>query len=366
MPKHSNTALVVPLLVACAFDSTGVGTSDSASDTGSTSAVTSIADTSTSTTLTSVSATSDTTTADPTADSSTTTSGPDTSTTESSSTDPSAGTSESTGDPPPIELGPFAEPTPVDILNSDSFDDDPTLRSDLLEIYFASTRPEGQGSEEIWRSERASIDDDWDPPTLMTALNSSGQDGWPELTRDGLVLTFGSNRAGGAGEFDIYVVTRDDHDAAWSAPLPIAELNTLGGEVSAVFSDDGLEVLLTTGLGTNADDISRATRRSTDLDFGPPTPLLALNTAAREAVAFLDVTQTRLLFASNRPGAGGMDLWTAVRDRGTNFDEAVQIDGVNTMVDEDDPWWADDGSVLYFARTGPAGTLDIFVAEIAP
>jgi len=361
--KHSITALLGPVIVACAFDSTGVGTADSATAPGSTSGVTSISDTSTSTTPTSVTTASETTTADPTADASTSTSDPATSTAESSSTDPTASSSESTGDPPPVELGPFAEATPIHVLNSDAFDDDPTLRADLREIYFASTRPEGQGSEEIWRSERASTDDDWDPPTLMTAFNSADQDGWPELSRDGLALTFGSNRAGGAGEFDLYIVTRDDTDAAWSGPVPLAELNTPGGEASAVFSDDGLEVLLTSGVASGADDISRATRISTGVVFEAAAPLLAVNTDAREAVAFLDVTQTRVLFASNRPGTGGMDLWTAVRDRGSAFDEAVEIDGVNTIADEDDPWWADDGSVLYFARTGPAGTLDIFVAE---
>jgi hypothetical protein len=355
--KHSIIALVG--LLGCAFDSAGIATADSTTGPGSTS----IADASTTTTPTSVTTASDTTTTAPTADASTSTTDSGTSTADSSTTDPSAGSSESTGDPAPIQLGPFAEPTPVDILNSDAFDDDPTLRADLREIYFASTRPEGQGSEEIWRSERASIDDDWDPPTLMTAFNSPDQDGWPELSRDGLVLTFGSNRAGGAGGFDLYIVTRADTDAAWSEPMPLAELNTPGGEASAVFSDDRTEVLFTSGVASNADDISRATRRSTAVMFDAPAPLLTVNTDARDAVAFLDVTQTRVLFASNRPGTGGMDLWTAVRDRGTAFDEAVEIDGVNTIADEDDPWWADDGSVLYFARTGPAGTLDIFVAE---
>lgn len=363
MLKHSITAFVLPMVVACAFDSAGVGTGVGSGDSASGPGSTSIADTSTSTTPTSVTVGSETTTDDPTADASTSTSEPGTSTAESSSTDPSAGSSESTGDPPPVELGPFANATPIDVLNSDGYDDDPTLRADLREIYFASTRPEGQGSEEIWRSERASADDDWDPPTLVTAVNSAGQDGWPELSRDGLVLTFGSNRAGGAGDFDIYIVTRRDTDAAWSNPVPLTELNTAGGEASAVFSDDGLEVLLTTGVASGADDISRATRLSTNVVFGPVAPIVAVNTEAREAVAFLDVTQTRVLFASNRPGTGGMDLWTAVRDSGTAFDEAVEIDGVNTIADEDDPWWADDGSVLYFARTGPAGTLDIFFAE---
>ncbi len=362
-PKHSITALAFPLVVACAFDSAGIASADGTSGAGSTSGVTSIADTSATTASTSVTTASDTTTtAEPTTDASTSTSDPTTA--ESSSSDPTAGSSsESTGEPRPIELGPFAEPTPVDALNSDAFDDDPTLRSDLREIYFASTRPEGQGSEEIWRSERASTDDDWEPPTLMTAFNTAYQDGWPELSRDGLVLTFASNRPGGAGDFDLYIVTRDDTDAQWSAPMPFAELNTPAGEASAVFSDDGLEVLLTTGLFAGPDDISRATRRSTDAMFGAAVPILAIDSDARDAVPFLDITQTRVLFASNRPGTGGMDLWTAVRDRGDAFDEPVEIDGVNTIADEDDPWWSDDGAVLYFARTGAAGTLDIFVAE---
>jgi hypothetical protein len=244
-------------------------------------------------------------------------------------------------------------------LNSDAYDDDPTLRGDLLEIYFASTRLGGQGSEEIWRSERDSVDDPWGAPVVMDALGSPGQDGWPELSHDGLWLTFGSDRDGLPGQFDIYVVSRATVDSAWSVPMTVDELTTGLPVAAAVMDLDRLEVMLASPIGVG-DDIYRATRDSVDVPFGALAPVDELNSLLRDSVPFIDYWGTRVLFASDR--GGEMAIWTAERDPGMAFAPPEAVTDVDDEGAEDDPWWAPDGSVLYFARLTISDGLDIYVA----
>jgi WD40 repeat protein len=346
-------------VAACSFDSSGLASDDHGSQTTDSEAGT--------TPTTSTSASTDSTLSTSGADATTevgTSSGGDattsTTTGEGGSTSTSDGGSSSgdSGEGPP-EFGPFDDGVPVTELNSDAFDDDPSLRGDLLEIYFASTRLGGEGSEEIWRSERASIDDPWDDPVLVDGLGSPGQDGWPELSHDGLWLTFGSDRGNVPGDFDIYVVSRATVDSAWSAPMTIAELTTGLPEAAAVVDLDRLEVMIASPIGVG-DDIYRATRDSVDSPFGALARVDELNSFLRDSVPFIDYWGTRVLFASDR--GGEMAIWTAQRDPGMAFAAPEAVADVDGMGAEDDPWWARDGSVLYFARLTGTDGLDIYVA----
>src|SRR5262245_705732 len=60
----------------------------------------------------------------------------------------------------PVNLGP--------VVNSSSNDSHPALSPDGLSLYITSTRPggvsSGIGTEEIWVSRRASLNDPWGPP----------------------------------------------------------------------------------------------------------------------------------------------------------------------------------------------------------
>lgn len=354
-------ALVVAVAnAACGFDSAGQGgsgtpqsSSSGAGDGGSTSAP---SDTSVSGEAGPVSGSGGDTTAVASG-----TSGGDVDST-STRGDAEAGTS--TGPERPPELGPFGAPELVPMLNTFDSDDDPTLRADLLEIYFASLRAGGQGSEDIWRAERSSVDEDFGMPEPVVTLNAAGQDGWPELSHDGLVLTLGSDRPGYGG-FDIWVSIRGTTAEGFPAPTLATDLSTYESEASAVFSADLLEAFVCSPVATFA-DLRVATRLDVGAQFGVSSPVATVNSAERDCVPFVDAEGTRVLFASDRIGSvGAMDLYTAVRatpDAGDAFEAPENLAALNSAWDDDDPWWAPDGSALYFSSARDGGDLDLWVA----
>src|SRR5262245_28394490 len=68
--------------------------------------------------------------------------------------------------------GPFGTPTLVSNLSDPSYDDDPTLTADLLEIYFNSLRAGGPGLGDVWKATRASPTFPFGTPVPVTQLNS--------------------------------------------------------------------------------------------------------------------------------------------------------------------------------------------------
>jgi hypothetical protein len=107
--------------------------------------------------------------------------------------------------------GAFRSATPVAALNSATAQDGhPNVRRDGLEIFFFSTRPGTLGAQDLYSSTRASVADEWSAPlNLGPSVNSPAADTRPSLSWDGTTLYFGSTRAGGEGDSDHYVTTRE-------------------------------------------------------------------------------------------------------------------------------------------------------------
>jgi len=107
--------------------------------------------------------------------------------------------------------GVFGAAAAVAELNSATAQDGhPNLRRDGLEIVFFSTRPGTLGAQDLYSSSRASTSDPWSAPVNLGALvNSAAPDTRPSLSWDGTTLYFGSGRAGGEGDSDHYVTTRE-------------------------------------------------------------------------------------------------------------------------------------------------------------
>ena len=81
----------------------------------------------------------------------------------------------------PVSLGPT--------VNSDYKDFLACLSRDELELYFASSRPGGQGGSDIWVTTRPTRSDPWATPVnLGPPINSSGNDLTPWITQDGQEL----------------------------------------------------------------------------------------------------------------------------------------------------------------------------------
>ncbi len=62
------------------------------------------------------------------------------------------------------------------------------ITADGKELYFHSPRAGGLGEYDLWVSQN--VDGDWQEPVNLTSLNSIYNDGWPYVTQDGLELWF--------------------------------------------------------------------------------------------------------------------------------------------------------------------------------
>ncbi len=110
----------------------------------------------------------------------------------------------------------FAPASPIAELNDANANDiQPNVRKDGRELVFSSNRAGSiRGSQDIWVSTRASIDDPWSTPVnLGSAINTRFGESRPFLSSDADQLLFGRTGPVGTGEgttgaTDIYVSTR--------------------------------------------------------------------------------------------------------------------------------------------------------------
>ena len=249
---------------------------------------------------------------------------------------------------------------PVDELNSDEDDDDPTLRTDLLEIYFASRRTT---NEEIYVSTRSSVDEAWDVPEAVDFMNGVSDETSPELSADGLTLTFAHDSPGVPSGHDIWIATRPSVDDDWGQAVAFASLNANGLETSAVFADDLLDLMLcaTRRDTIGATDIYRASVEGLEGEalFDRVAPL---SSGAGDCDIFVDPLGEIAVFASDRSGT--WDLWRASAS-GNSWGGAQTIADLNTDGQDNDPWLSPSTGIMYFARDDGSG-YDIYRAVSVP
>lgn len=86
------------------------------------------------------------------------------------------------------------------LINTTGFEGGPSLSADGLELYFVSDRPGalgGPGDQDIYVSRRTTTQDDWGPPERVPPpISSPFFDITPSISLDGLALYFASNRPG--------------------------------------------------------------------------------------------------------------------------------------------------------------------------
>ena len=84
-------------------------------------------------------------------------------------------------------------------------------------LFFSSDRPGGSGNADLWMTRRSTIDGPWsEPVNLGPTINSDRLEASPEISYDGRLLLFSSNRRDGrVGGVDIWQASID----------PVVDLN---------------------------------------------------------------------------------------------------------------------------------------------
>ena len=119
----------------------------------------------------------------------------------------------------------------------------PSLSADGKTLYFASARPGGKGSVDIYYSERQP-DGSWGKAMNMGyPINTPESDKSPFIHTDSKTLYFVSKISEyrlGAGEFDIFYTKQDKKTGKWIEPQNIGHpINTEGNEEGIIVATDG-------------------------------------------------------------------------------------------------------------------------------
>ena len=133
---------------------------------------------------------------------------------------------------------PWGDPSLMEeVFNEGESNLSPHISRDGVELYFTSSRAGGLGQWDLWVSRRQTEEDDWGPAThLGTPINSSAGDLGAELSPDGRWLFFTSDRSGG---WDLWVSHRRTRTAPWEAATKLPSSVNMGGDVWPSMSSDG-------------------------------------------------------------------------------------------------------------------------------
>ena len=276
----------------------------------------------------------------------------------------------------PVNLGP--------VVNSSSNEQNATLARDGLSLYFSSNRPGGSGPLDIWVSQRTCADPNdpacaWQAPVnLGSPINSAGADFAPNLSRDGHLLFFASNRGGGAT--DIFVSHRADpnDDFGWDDPVPLGPgVNTAAAEQAPMYlqnAEDGSANLYFNrgALAQKQADIYVAAVTRDGETLGPAQLVVELSDpSANDAAVTIRADGRELMFWSPRSGGlGGADLWVSTRQTVHDpWSPPVDLGApLNSVSDDVTPSLSLDGRTLIFAsnRLGGSGRNDLYMSTRTP
>jgi tetratricopeptide (TPR) repeat protein len=124
------------------------------------------------------------------------------------------------------------------VVNTESWEAQPSISPDGKTLYFASNRNGGKGSSDIWKTERAA-DGSWSKPVnLGSPVNTASSEMAPFIHYDNKTLYFSSGGHQGMGGADLFKSTREAN--SWSNPQNLGyPINSADDELVIVVSPEG-------------------------------------------------------------------------------------------------------------------------------
>ena len=243
--------------------------------------------------------------------------------------------------------GAFGAPVLVGGINSDEDDATARLSEDELEVTFGRIT---DGVWDLWRASRRAVEEPFDPPALITSVNSVSSDVWPTLTPDGLTLLFDADRTT-PGTYHIWRSTRTAKTAPFGPPQPRGDLRDndfhpmLANEHALYFSS-----AMRGGLGLR--EILRAPVADHGMIGTPELLVGGVNTDALEDTPAVTSDERQIFF--RRQGADA-DVYTASRSTAADaFGAATAVPVVaQPGINELPTWVSPDGCHLYLYSDAP-------------
>lgn len=257
------------------------------------------------------------------------------------------------------------------LINTPIYEYEPGLTADGERLYFVRGRAGHNAN--IYYVNR--IDDGWSEPFALDAVNTLADELGPCPSPDGSALYFYSDRRGGSGGFDIWVVRKGED--GWSEPENLGPgINTRAHEYGPAITPDGVSLYFASNR-TAADETppsvepeawtatSRDEIYAGDYDIyvasliggdgSPAARVDELSSESHDGAPSISPLGDFIYFSSNRTdGFGGFDLYRAR----LNLEGAVSAlehlgADVNTPSNELDPWLSMQGFGLHFASDRP-------------
>jgi outer membrane protein OmpA-like peptidoglycan-associated protein/Tol biopolymer transport system component/Tfp pilus assembly protein PilF len=131
----------------------------------------------------------------------------------------------------PLNLGP--------VINSISWETQPSISSDGKKLYFVSNRPGGVGNADIWVSNLQNNGSWGTPVNLGEPVNTPEDEYSPFIHPDGKTLYFASKGHPGMGGSDLFM-TKLQPNGKWTKPINLGyPINTSGDEISLIVNPKG-------------------------------------------------------------------------------------------------------------------------------
>ena len=255
---------------------------------------------------------------------------------------------------------PFGTGQLLTAVNSTSEDVLPFLTADELQLWFASNRAGGLGALDIWMASRASVTAAFGTPVLVANVNTSGQDGRPTLTADGLNIYIEYRALPTTGPYRIRTASRSSTSAGFSTPTEVPILaSTVSVVAPYVLGDHSAIYFVSTGT-VGSSDVFRAARSGGV--FQTPVQENSLSSVDSEDYPAVAPDDRTIYVTSRRGGMVENDIWKSQRPNTVQaYPAPTNVTEINTTGGDTMGWVSADDCVMYLHKTNGANASDLFV-----